>query len=60
MAFIRKFIKDHGYPPSHREIQEGLGLSSVCLVHYRLKKLASLGLIERVPGRARALRLKEA
>lgn len=59
MQALRDFIGEHGYPPSIRELGELLGLSSPMSVHERLLACERDGLIERVPGRPRAIRLKE-
>ncbi len=55
-AFVERYIEEHGYAPSLREIAAGcyLGTSSV-LRH--LDKLEALGWIAREPGRARSLTL---
>ena len=60
---IVTYIKEHGYSPTTREIGDAVGLRSTSTVHYRLKKMLDLGIIEsddnfgspraiRVPGYA--------
>ncbi|WP_194949455.1 transcriptional repressor LexA [Actinomyces trachealis] len=48
-------IRDHGYPPSMREIGETVGLTSPSSVKHQLDKLERLGLVRRDPNRPRAL-----
>ncbi len=55
LDFICKEVATKGYPPSVREIGEGLGLSSSSTVHSHLATLESKGLIRRDPSRSRAL-----
>lgn len=55
MDFICAEIRSKGYPPSVREIGEGLGLSSPSTVHSHLAGLESRGLIRRDPNKPRAL-----
>ena len=50
----------HGYPPTIRELQERLGLSSTSVVASSLDQCESLGLIDRVPRLARAVTLTAA
>jgi repressor LexA len=59
LAFIRRFIGDHGYPPSIREIMTALGVSSTSVVNYNLNVLARLGYITRNKELARGIRLEE-
>ncbi len=61
LEFIRKFIDDHGFPPSVRDIQEGLQprISSTSVVDYNLKALEERGLIRRGKGISRAIELVE-
>lgn len=47
LEFIRAFIEQRGYPPTVREIQAGLGLSSTSVVDYNLNVLEYLRLIRR-------------
>lgn len=54
---IAEHIEEHGYPPTVRELGEMLGLG-VSAVHARLKKAEAEGLIERVPDKPRAIRIR--
>lgn len=56
-SFISSFLQERGYPPSVREIGEAVGLRSPSTVHFHLKKLSALGLLEIGAGKGRALRL---
>jgi len=47
LQFMRKFIDEHDYPPSIRDIQIGCDISSTSVVDYNLKALERLGYIRR-------------
>ena len=47
LEYIQRFMKDSGYPPSIRDIQDKLKISSTSVVAYNLRKLEERGLIER-------------
>ena len=47
LEYIQRFMRDSGYPPSIRDIQEKLKISSTSVVAYNLRKLEERGLIER-------------
>lgn len=55
--YIVAFQKDHGYPPSVREIGEAVGLKSPSTVHFHLKHLEEAGVIEKGAGKGRAITL---
>ena len=57
LRFIRNFIRDHDYPPSIRDIQEGCSISSTSVVDYNLKALERLGYIRRDREVSRAIEL---
>lgn len=57
LDFIYEQIKDHGFPPTVREICTAVGLSSPATVHARLNKLESIGVIERDSAKNRSMRL---
>ncbi|MDO4572166.1 MAG: transcriptional repressor LexA [Clostridia bacterium] len=59
MDYIVDFTREHAYPPSVREICEGVGLSSTSTVHTHLKNLESKGLIERDRSKQRSIRVAE-
>ena len=55
LNFLEDFTEEKGYSPSYREIQEGLGLSSVSAVAEHIDNLVAKGAIKKVPGAARSL-----
>lgn len=59
MAYIIIYIQEHGYPPTVREIADGVGLKSTCSVQAHIKKLIELGELETDAeiGSSRALRV---
>lgn len=57
LAFIRRFMREAGYPPTIREIGSALGISSTSVVNYHLRALQKQGLIERDPAVSRGLKL---
>lgn len=59
LAFIIRYLEEHGYPPTVSEIGEGVGLSSKSTVHTHLKKMISDGVLETdAPiGSSRAIRV---
>ena len=57
LAFLEEFIDDNGYPPSIREIQAALGLSSTSVVDYNLNLLQKRNLIHREPRSSRSITL---
>ncbi len=59
LFFIVEYLGENGYPPSIREIQDEVGISSTSVVSYNLDKLAEAGLIERESTVSRGIRLSE-
>ena len=59
LRFIRRFIEEHDYPPSIRQIQDGCSISSTSVVDYNLKKLEGDGYIRRDREVSRAIELLE-
>ena len=57
--YIAESIAAHGYAPSVREIGEALGLKSPSTVHFHIKHLQEMGLIEKSAGKGRAITLKK-
>jgi repressor LexA len=55
--FITRYLKQHGYPPTVREIGKAVGLHSSSTVHAHLAKLESRGLLKRDPTKPRAIEL---
>ncbi|WP_342315189.1 transcriptional repressor LexA [Lysobacter sp. FW306-1B-D06B] len=57
LALIAERIEVEGVPPSQTEIARAMGFSSVRAAQYHLEALEQAGAIQRMPGRARAIRL---
>ena len=57
-TFLTKYVDEHGYPPTVREIGEDVGLASPSTVHAHLANLERAGLIKRDPTKPRALELR--
>lgn len=55
--FIKEAVRKRGYPPSVREIGEGIGLRSSSTVHAHLEKLEQKGYIRRDPTKPRAIEI---
>ena len=55
--YIKKVVRDKGYPPSVREICEATGLRSTSTVHAHLKRLEKRGIISRDSMKPRAISL---
>ena len=55
LNYLEDFTEENGYSPSYREIQAGLGLSSVSAVAEHIDNLVSKGVLKKVPGAARSL-----
>ena len=59
LDFIKKQIKEVGYPPTVREIGDAVGLSSPSTVHGHLSRLEKNGSIVVSRGSSRGIRLTE-
>ncbi len=55
LTFIDNFISGHGYGPSYREIQSGMGYKSVATVAEHIDNLVAKGLVEKKDNSARSL-----
>jgi repressor LexA len=55
LAHIRQFIDEFGYPPTVRQIQSALGISSTSVVDYNLNILEREGHLRREPETSRGL-----
>jgi repressor LexA len=53
--YISRYLGNHGYPPTVREIGKAVGLTSSSTVHAHLAKLESLGVLRRDPTKPRAI-----
>lgn len=57
LTYIKKYVVEHGYPPSTREIGSALGLSSPATVHTHLKKLEDAGCIRKTNSKFRTIEI---
>lgn len=57
LDYLQDFTEENGYSPSYREIQAGLGLSSVSAVAEHIDNLVLKGALRKVPGAARSLEI---
>lgn len=57
LKFIHTCVNQKGYPPTVREIGEGVSLSSTSTVHGHLARLEKKKLIQRDPTKPRAIEL---
>ena len=55
LEFIAQQQRDHGYPPSVREIGEAVGLTSSSTVHAHLATLQKQGYLRKDPTKPRAI-----
>jgi len=60
LALIAERIEAEGMPPSQAEIARAFGFKGVRAAQYHLEVLEVAGAIERVPGRARGIRVLRA
>jgi repressor LexA len=58
LGLIAERIDADGMPPSQVEIARAFGFKGVRAAQYHLEALEAAGAIERVPGRARGIRIK--
>ena len=57
LEFIQKFMDEHQYPPTVRDIQDGCEVSSTSVVDYNLRKLQAMGYLTREPEVSRGIEL---
>jgi repressor LexA len=53
--FVRRYVSEHGYPPTVRDIGKAVGLASSSTVHAHLANLEKHGLLRRDPTKPRAI-----
>lgn len=58
--FIREYMHREAMPPTNREIGQAVGIRSTGHVDHHLSALEDMGLITRIPGRSRGIRLSDA
>lgn len=56
--YIVQYITDYGYPPTNREICDGVGLASTSSVYNHLKIMKVAGVIEMVDKQPRCIRVR--
>lgn len=59
LHLIAERIEAEGMPPSQAEIARAFGFKGVRAAQYHLEALEAAGAIERVPGRARGIRVRQ-
>lgn len=59
LNFIKKHVREKGYPPTVREICAAVGLSSTSTVHGHLERMEKKGLIKRDKTKTRAIEIVE-
>jgi len=60
LTFIEKFIAEHGYSPSYREIMAGLNYTSVATVSLHVNNLIKRGHVRKRDHSARSLEIVKA
>ena len=57
LTFIKKYMVEHGFPPSVRAICKGMDLNSPATVHAHLKQLEKKGIIRKESNKFRTIEL---
>ena len=57
LDWIRRYVRQHGVPPTRVELAHGLGLSEAASVSDHLKRLEKNGWIQVLPNKTRSIRL---
>ncbi len=57
LDFVKKFIAEHGFPPSIREICAGIGLNSPATTFVHLKNLENMGYIKTTNNKFRTIEI---
>jgi repressor LexA len=57
LEYIKKYIVEHGFPPSTREIGDALGMNSPATVHTHLTKLEENGWIRKTDSKFRTIEI---
>ena len=55
--YVKSYAREHGYPPTVRDIGKAVGLASSSTVHAHLANLEKVGLLRRDPTKPRAIEL---
>ncbi|MDP4132534.1 MAG: transcriptional repressor LexA [Bacillota bacterium] len=59
LDFIQKYTNENGYPPTIREICDGVGLKSPSTVHGHLERMKRDGLLKKDDSKTRAIKVSE-
>jgi len=59
LEYLKKFIRENGYPPSVREVCTGVGVMSTSTVQSHLNALENKGFIRRVSSKNRSIEILE-
>ncbi len=59
LRYIAIFAKRYGYPPTMREIANGLGYGSKEAIRYHLRALRTQGIVDWQEGAGRTIRIRE-
>jgi repressor LexA len=59
LEYLKRFIRENGYPPSVREICAGVGVMSTSTVQSHLNALENKGFIRRVSSKNRSIEILE-
>lgn len=57
LKFMERYMHEHGFPPTIREIGQATGIDSTSVVNYNLNKLVQAGFLSRAEAKSRGLRL---
>ena len=57
LQVVKKFIAEHGYPPTVREIGKAINLRSPATIHFHLKRLEEKGYIKKHDSKNRTIEL---
>jgi repressor LexA len=53
--YVKRYVGEHGYPPTVRDIGKAIGLASSSTVHAHLANLEKAGVLRRDPTKPRAI-----
>lgn len=59
LDFINEYSKENGYPPTIREICDGVGLKSPSTVHGHIERLKKAGKLDKADSKTRAIKVSE-
>lgn len=60
LCFVQDYMRQHGHPPSTRDIGRGVGISSTSNVMYHVRRLIEYGYLYKRSGMSRTLVVLEA